>query len=163
MSKKIMIVSDSHGRQDNLRKVAKVMDGSLDLVLHLGDAQCSQEELEQIMQTPVCMVRGNCDSSLGGQPISRIEQIEGHSIFMTHGHQYGGLFGLDSMKEAAEENGCSILMFGHIHEPVIEPYSKIAVINPGSISLPRQDGHRPTYIIMHISDQGIIDYNLMYV
>ncbi len=163
MKKKIMIVSDSHGRNENLRKVAQVMDGSLDMVLHLGDSLCGQDELESIFHCPVEMVKGNSDSLTCRMPISRMIDIEGHKIFMTHGHQYGGMYGIDSMKEAAEDNGCSILMFGHTHVPMIEPYSKIAVVNPGSISQPRQDGHQPTYVIMHIYDNGVIDYNLMYV
>ena len=65
------------------------------------------------------------------------------------------------MKDIALENGAEIIMFGHTHEPIIEKYPGITVINPGSLSRPRQDGHRPTYIVMTVEDNGNTDFSIV--
>ena len=66
-----------------------------------------------------------------------------------------------TMKDIAKENGADIVMFGHSHKPVIEKSGDVTVINPGSISRPRQDGFRPTYMVMNIEDDGRTDFVLV--
>ncbi len=160
MSKKILIVSDTHGDNTNLRKAIANMQDSLDLMVHLGDMMCSLDVIKRLVNCPVEMVKGNCDSYYDLQSAKLID-IAGHKVFMTHGHIYGGAWGLETMKDIAKENGASIVMFGHTHEPLIEKYPDITVINPGSLSRPRQDGHRPTYIVMTVSNDGKADYSLI--
>lgn len=163
MSKKILIVSDSHGKAENLRKAVANMAGTMDRMIHLGDSLCSLETMENIAGCPVDMVRGNCDSMLHGLPIAKLVQIEQYTALITHGHQYGGKWGVESMKEAARENGAGIVMFGHTHEPMLETYSDVVVLNPGSISQPRQEGHRPTYIVMTVEEDGRAEYVLVHL
>ena len=163
MRRKILIVSDSHGKEENLRKAVANMAGTMDGMIHLGDSLCSPERMEEIAGCPVEMVRGNCDGSLYGLPGSKLIEIGPYKAFLTHGHQFGGAWGVESMKEAARENGAQIVMFGHTHEPMIEPYGDVAVINPGSISQPRQEGHRPTYVVMNIEEDGSADYVLAHL
>lgn len=158
MSLKVLIVSDSHGRNTNLIKAIKNMGNHLDLMIHLGDSQCSLDEMEALVNCPVEMVKGNCDSYLLGVPIEKVISIGPHKALLTHGHMYGGAWGIDNMKQTARDNGAGIVMFGHIHEPIIEPYSEVVVINPGSISQPRQEGHRPTYVVMTVEENGRTDY-----
>lgn len=160
MSKKILIVSDTHGDNTNLRKVIANMKDSLYLMIHLGDMMCDLDVIKGLVSCPVEMVKGNCDSCYNLQSAKLID-IAGHKAFITHGHIYGGKWGLEAMKNIAEENGANIVMFGHTHEPLIEKYANITVLNPGSLSKPRQDGHRPTYIVMTINDNDKIDYSLM--
>lgn len=161
MAKKILIVSDTHGKNDNLRKAIANMGDQLDLMIHLGDSLCSLETMKELASCPVEMVRGNCDSMMHGLPISKLIQVEQFKVLITHGHQYGGKWGVNSMKEAARENGAQIVMFGHSHEPVVEPYGDVVVLNPGSLSQPRQEGHRPTYIVMTIEEDGRANYALV--
>ena len=54
-------------------------------------------------------------------------------------------------------------MFGHTHKPYMEEDNELLVLNPGSLSLPRQEGHRPTYIVMEIADDGQISSELCYL
>ena len=56
-----------------------------------------------------------------------------------------------------------IVMFGHTHRPVIEVEQDITLINPGSISYPRQADGIPTYIMLEIDDNGEMTFNLKYV
>ena len=41
-------------------------------------------------------------------------------------------------------------MFGHTHRPFFEQKNGITVLNPGSLSFPRQEGRRGSYMIMEI-------------
>ena len=93
---KVLIVSDSHGRNDNLRKAVANMRGTHCRMLHAGDFQCSPQEIYDLAGVPVDMVRGNCDSSLSGVPLSRIVEIGGYRILLTHGHQYAGITVLET-------------------------------------------------------------------
>ena len=161
MSKKILIVSDSHGNNTNLRKAIANMGDTLDLMIHLGDMECDPDVIKNLVKCPAEMVKGNCDG-LSRLQAAKIIDIGEHKALITHGHRYGGKYGIDSMREMAEVNGADIVMFGHIHEPVLEHYQGgMTVLNPGSISKPRQDGHRPTYAVMTIEDDGRTDYAIV--
>ena len=47
MTQRILVISDSHGRDANIRRVLK-REGPFDRLCHLGDAQCTQEEMEKL-------------------------------------------------------------------------------------------------------------------
>ena len=53
-------------------------------------------------------------------------------------------------------------MFGHTHVPLIDLSDSIWVINPGSISFPRQRERIPTYIIMDIDRHNKAHFTLNY-
>ena len=42
------------------------------------------------------------------------------------------------IKQEAISRGCSIVMYGHTHKPVIEYDPHVIALNPGSLSYPRQ-------------------------
>ena len=52
--------------------------------------------------------------------------------------------------EEAAARGCEIVCFGHTHKPVVEKKNGVLVINPGSLSFPRQEGRRPSYAVMEL-------------
>ena len=45
-------------------------------------------------------------------------------------------------------------MFGHTHRPYLSQEEGLTVLNPGSLSFPRQDGRKPTYMLMEIDENG---------
>ena len=47
-----------------------------------------------------------------------------------------------------------IAMFGHTHKPYLERRGDLTVLNPGSLSFPRQEGRRPSYMLMDLDDEG---------
>ena len=49
-------------------------------------------------------------------------------------------------------------MFGHTHKPYIEIDEDVTILNPGSVSYPRQSDHMPTFLIMEIDDEGEAHY-----
>lgn len=81
---------------------------------------------------------------------------------MAHGHCHFVSLGLRDLAETARANGCSVAMFGHTHRPLIEESGGITVINPGSLSFPRQDGRRPSYIVME-AEGGRASYEIRYI
>ncbi len=145
---KILVVSDTHGKESNLKKAIS-KSGSLDLMIHLGDSESTQEHLQELAGCPVCIVAGNCDY-LTGIPQKRVEEIDGCRILMTHGHTYFvSAVGARDLKKEAEENNCNVVMFGHTHRPFIDKSDpEITIVNPGSLSFPRQEGRKPSYILM---------------
>lgn len=163
MAEKILIVSDSHGANDNLRRVVKNMAGTMSRMIFLGDAVCSPEVIVGIAGCPVDFVRGNCDSSLSGIPISKLIEIGEHKVLITHGHQYGVNMGTDTLRQAARENGADIAMFGHTHRPLIDTSSDVTLLNPGSVSQPRQEGREKTYLVMNIEEDGRTEYVLCHL
>lgn len=162
MRQKILIVSDSHGNHKYLKKAIQNMGSYLDLMIHLGDSQTDPEVITGLVDCPVEMVRGNSDG-LSDLPGTKLVDLGPHKALLTHGHRYGGRYGIPSMKELAKDNGADIVMFGHIHEPLLEHEDGMTVLNPGSISQPRQEGHRPTYMVMTIEEDGRTDYATIYM
>ena len=51
-------------------------------------------------------------------------------------------------------------MFGHTHRPVINVGDAITMINPGSLSYPRQQDKKSTYIMMEVDDKENINFYL---
>ena len=45
-------------------------------------------------------------------------------------------------------------MFGHTHRPYLDDSQGIIVLNPGSLSYPRQQGRKPSYMIMELDESG---------
>lgn len=160
MSKKILVVSDSHGNTANLRKAIEVFGPrgeQLELLIHLGDIQGEVESIERLVDCPVEAVSGNCDF-IPQLPGTKIITIEGQKVLLTHGHRYGCKAGTEQMKELARANGAGLVLYGHTHIPMIDEHSGIKAMNPGSISQPRQEGHRPTYLVITIEDDGRWEY-----
>ena len=54
-------------------------------------------------------------------------------------------------------------MFGHTHRPLLEIGRDVTLLNPGSLSYPRQEGRRPSFIIMELDSQGEAHYTINYL
>ena len=161
---KILVVSDTHGYETNLKKVlAKV--GKIDHLIHCGDVEEHEREIEVMAGVPCTFVRGNNDYSTD-LPRDTIVTFGTYRIFVTHGHKYGVHWGTDGVKEVALKRGCNVAMFGHTHRPVIEQAlteKGITMINPGSLTFPRQEGRKPSFIVMEIDRFGKAHYTLNYL
>lgn len=162
---RILIMSDSHGRNENVElAIAQVREeiGEFQMLIHLGDVG-NARELESLAGVPCYIVRGNTDYDAKLLNANVIE-AGGHRIFATHGHLYQVDMRLDLLRFAALENDCDIAMYGHTHVPYLEEDpDDITILNPGSISKPRQADHRYTYMVMEIDDEDEVTYELRYV
>ena len=158
---KILIVSDSHGRNTYLERVLETI-GPIDMLIHLGDLEGSETFLRQHVNCPIEMVSGNNDYFTD---IDREKEIYigPYKILLTHGHRYKVHYGTEYIKDWARENNATMVMFGHTHMPLIDQASDVIAINPGSISQPRQEGHKPSYIIMEIDKNKELHFTLNYL
>lgn len=154
---KVLIVSDSHRKNENLKKVLAKMRGSHDRMVHLGDCECDPKLIEEMAGCPLDIVRGNCDWGRDELPLSKIVDFEGHRALLMHGHQAGSFLSHDALRGMARANDVEIVMYGHTHVPVIDHQEGIWIVNPGSVSLPRQDGRQKTYLVMNI-EHGRVDF-----
>lgn len=158
---RILIVSDTHRRHDNLEKVLEKVK-PLDLMIHLGDAEGAEDYIEAIADCPVEIIAGNNDF-FSKLPKEIELQVGKYRIWLTHGHYYYVSVGIENLCEEACARGADIVMFGHTHRPCIEYKDNIVALNPGSISYPRQVGRKPSYIMMEIDAKGEAHYTLNYV
>ena len=160
---KILVVSDTHRKDDNLKLVLSE-ECPLDMLIHLGDAEGSEHFIPDWVN-PECrmeIVLGNNDF------FSRLDRereidIAGHKAFITHGHYYGVSMGPEGLVDEAKSRGCDIAMYGHTHRPFLDVIDGVTVLNPGSLSYPRQEGRRPSYMIIHVDADGKMDYQQKYL
>ena len=158
---KILVVSDTHGKNDNYLKIVE-KEQKLDMVIHLGDFEGSEYTIEKAAGCPVEFVLGNNDF-FSDFLSEKTLQIGKYCVMITHGHQYYINLGSEMLKTEAIVQEADIVMYGHTHRPVIDISDKIIAINPGSLSYPRQENRKPSYIIMEIDDAGEVHFELKYV
>lgn len=142
---KVLIVSDTHRKNDNYFKVLKLQKP--DMVIHCGDAEGSEYVLTQAADCPVQIVLGNNDffSYLPRELDLKIQSLK---VWVTHGHNFYVSMGNQILKQEAAARGADIVLYGHTHKPVIDTGGGVIAVNPGSLSYPRQDGRRPSYVVM---------------
>lgn len=157
---KVLIVSDTHGRNHYLQKTLERVS-PIDLLIHLGDFEGGEEYIRSISECPTEMVSGNNDF-FNGLPKEKVIQIGKYSVLLTHGHRYGVYYSTSELRAAAGRNNADIVMFGHTHIPMIDLKEEIWLINPGSLALPRQHNRQPSFIIMDIDSEGNAHFTLNY-
>ena len=87
-------------------------------------------------------VRGNCDAEVDQMVLAfpvmadyALLPVGGRILCATHGHVYDG----QNPPPLADGD---ILLFGHIHVPKCETSGRIAALNPGSVSIPKEGSAR---------------------
>lgn len=132
------------------------------MVIHLGDAEGSEYFLSKHASCPIEVVAGNNDF-FSNLPKEREVHIGNYKVLLTHGHYYYVTVGMEQLRQEAIARGVDIVMFGHTHRPLLKVGKKVTLLNPGSLSYPRQDGKRPSYIMMEIDDKGKAHYEICYL
>lgn len=128
---KILVLSDSHGNCDNMRRAIELEQP--DHVFHLGDHSDDVRILRrEYPMLPIASVRGNCDWTDKTTPDSVQAVLDGVSIWAVHGHLYGVKGGLLRFSYAAKEKAVRVALFGHTHCPYCEEHDGIWFLNPGS-------------------------------
>lgn len=157
---KVLIVSDTHRNNANYFKVLEMHEP--DMVIHCGDVEGSEYVINEAAGCPVHIVSGNNDffSSL---PREIEFNIGKYKCFATHGHYYHVSMGPEGLIEEALSRECDIVMYGHTHKPEVRRENGVIVVNPGSLSYPRQEGRRPSYIIMEIDRFEEVHFTIAYL
>ena len=133
MTKRIGVVSDSHGDRGRLEYALMKMEagGRLDALIHCGDMASDADFIGgNILQ--VVAVRGNCDGWMAEAPIDMRLDIGGVNFYVTHGHKYGVKSGTATLASIATGQGAQICCFGHTHIPHCAYENGVLMLNPGA-------------------------------
>jgi uncharacterized protein len=139
---KVLVVSDSHGEAPLLHEIVRQV--AADHVIHCGDFCTKAKELPAVSLT---VVKGNCDFAQA--PQEQMWKTGKLRFYVVHGHQLRVKSTMLPIRRRAEEVGAQIACFGHSHFPVCQQVENVLLINPGSISSPRQFPY-PTYACIEI-------------
>lgn len=157
---RVLIVSDTHGWDKNLVNLLEEI-GSLDALIHCGDGEGHEDYFAQLVECPLYIVRGNNDFFTDLERELEFE-LCGYKILLTHGHYYGVSMGPAYIMEEGRARGVDIVMYGHTHRPELIQEKDITVLNPGSMSYPRQENRKPSYILMKIDGKNNLNFNINY-
>lgn len=159
---KIMVASDIHGSAYYCQKMTEAYKNSgAQKLLLLGDilyhgprndlpkeyAPKKVIEMLNNISDEILCVRGNCDSEVD-QMVLKFNIMAEYAIiydgermiFATHGHKFNK-DNLPSLKKG------DILLHGHTHIPANESIDGITVMNPGSVSIPKENSWHGYMII----------------
>jgi len=151
---KWMIASDIHGSAYYCRELLKAYEQEgADRLLLLGDllyhgprndlprdyAPKQVIEMLNAMKESILCVRGNCEAEVD-QMVLRFPVLADYAIlcagermiFATHGHH----FNTASLPPLHKGD---ILLHGHTHVPVCEDHGDYIYMNPGSVSIPKEN------------------------
>ena len=158
---KVLIVSDTHGHDENLER-AVMMETPFDMLVHCGDVEGREIFIEALVDCPCCIVAGNNDFF---SDLPREEEIEldGNKVLVTHGNYYGVSMDISGVAEEAKSRDCDAVFFGHTHKPVIEEINGVLAINPGSLSYPRQHGRKPSYVLLETDKDRKMSAEIKYL
>ena len=99
---KILIVSDTHKKNENYFKVLEMHHP--DMVIHCGDAEGSEYALSSAAECPVYIVLGNNDF-FSDLPREITLDIGSYKVWVTHGHNYYVSMGNETIKKEAIDRG----------------------------------------------------------
>lgn len=156
---KALVFSDSHGDIDFLLEALK-LHPDYEAIFHLGDVLEDADRIRRLTPYPVYMVKGNCDYSMKLKETLTVD-FGGKRIAMCHGHRYLGFGGgTESLRYFGLQEKADVVMFGHTHIPLLEKAEDMILLNPGSISQPRQENKIPTYTVMEIDADGKLSFDM---
>jgi len=151
---KLFFMSDIHGSIHFLnRALERFEEEKADYMVILGDElyhgarnplplEYNPKKVAEILNSlsdRIIAVRGNCDSEVDEMvidfPIMATYSTilyDNKRLFLTHGHIYNES-NMPKLRDGA------VLIYGHTHIPKAEKVGNIYIINPGSITFPKED------------------------
>ncbi|GAF24065.1 MULTISPECIES: metallophosphoesterase family protein [Shouchella] len=151
---KILVLSDTHGWEEELVSFLNPLRSQVDLILHAGD---SELPVDAAVLMDVKTVAGNCDV-FAAFPSEETFDLVGHRIQLTHGHHEGVKSSLGELVRKAQDNAASIAIYGHTHIPKVQRFDNVITINPGSLRLPK-GSFEGSYCLIELSEDTVsVDY-----
>ncbi|MGM9552356.1 MAG: phosphodiesterase [Clostridia bacterium] len=171
---KLMFASDIHGSEYYLEKLAcKYNELSFDKMILLGDIlyHGPRNDLPEgynpkgvisilnEMSSEILSVRGNCEAEVDQMVLdfscmsdSLIMYDKGKMFFITHGHLF-------NTKNPPKLKSGDILIHGHTHIQTVEKFNDNLYINPGSVSIPKEN-NPPSFMIYEDGLFTIYDFDM---
>ena len=155
---KVLIVSDTHGRNSGYLDLLEQSE-KMDMVIHCGDVEGSEYLISESAGCKTIIVQGNNDY-FSDLPREAVVKLGKYKALVTHGHPYYVNMGYDHLVREAKKRKMDMVIYGHTHRPVITKENGIMILNPGSLTYPRQAERKYTYIIMEIDENGEVECTL---
>lgn len=169
---KYLIISDIHGSYYYLNKVLKIFDeNKCDKIIILGDIlyhgprndlpkEYNPKKVISLLNelsNKIIAIKGNCDAEVDEMVLSfKLNQDyilnDSLNIYLTHGHHL-------NFNSQDNFSGIDIVLYGHTHVHKIEKRNNTMYINPGSISLAKEDLIN-SFAIMENNTINIYDFNM---
>lgn len=151
---KLFFVSDIHGSAYYLKKaLQRFNEDGADYIVILGDElyhgarnplprDYNPKEVTALLNeysSRIIAVRGNCDSEIDSVVLDfpmmsdySVLFYNGRRLFLTHGHIYNE----ENMPKLKSGDA---MLYGHTHVPRAEKVGDVFLINPGSITFPKEN------------------------
>ena len=145
---RLLVVSDTHHDFDALYRLVLREKDHINLLLHLGDGAQDIDDLRAVWPLlPVRFVRGNCDY-VSAAPDTAVVETDGLRLLLTHGHLFDVNRTTERLAMQARQQNASVALFGHTHRQLCRETLGVQLVNPGSLSKPR-DG-APGYAVIEV-------------
>lgn len=163
---KYLVVSDIHGALSGAEAIVEAKKHhNIEKILCLGDilyhgprndlpedyAPKKVIEIMNGLKDDIIAVRGNCEAEVDQMVLEfpcmadyNAFYMNDTKVFLSHGHIYSP----DKLPILKEND---IFLSGHTHIPTTDKKNGIYLLNPGSISLPKQN-HPRTYAVLSETD-----------
>ena len=154
---KLMFASDIHGSYPSCAQMIRKFDEEkAERLFLLGDilyhgprndlpAGYAPKEVIKLLNSrkeSLFCVRGNCDTEVDQMVLEfpiladyALLYLNGRQVFVTHGHKY------NTANPPLIGKG-DILLHGHTHIQTVDPSNDFEYINPGSVSLPKENNEK---------------------
>ena len=168
---KYLIASDLHGSNHWAEKLLNVFEnGDFDKLILLGDlfyhgprnplpdgyAPMQLSESLNKIKDKILVLKGNCDAEVD-EMISQFMffptlslNVGKKTVFLSHGHK----FNIDALPEGDFD----VMFYGHFHTCFIKEQDGKIFVNPGSISLPKNDTPN-SYAVLTDDGVSIFDFD----
>lgn len=149
----MMLISDNHGRWQQVYKIIKAVRPTVDYIFHLGDSEFEQDD--PIWEMVDGAVQGNMDHSTL-YPMEQLVDTSEGKVYLVHGHNHGVNRSNDTVLKNAQKNDAKFAFYGHTHQLYNEYQDGILLVNPGSLSNPRGIHPFRTYAIVTVTPENLV-------
>ncbi|OQA63909.1 MAG: hypothetical protein BWY39_00610 [Spirochaetes bacterium ADurb.Bin269] len=189
---RILVLSDTHGHYEVMEEIIRSFgpgcsalcfagDGMWDIVQYLENS-LETDRLRESLPPVLAFVAGNGDGdqyrvglpdeadldsrSASGLsltvPQRQILRACGYGILIAHGHRHSVDVNLDILVDSAHALDCDVAIYGHTHIPLIEEFSHITVLNPGSPARPRGRSE-PSFAVLELDSSSTVPKTSFYI
>lgn len=169
---RLLVLSDSHGRYGIFESIVRRFGAECDALIFCGDgvsdiaqllyAAKADKKLADCVPPVIAAVHGNCDPA--SYPLdkgtlyfsSMIElKVNGRGILITHGHNQGVDWGVETLGLEMQVSECTTAFYGHTHVAREDNFKNYKIVNPGSCSRPR--GGQPAGFAIATVEKSFVD------
>lgn len=145
---RILVLSDTHGDNSRAYQVFDKLkkETPVDLIIHCGDYYKDAIQMGERTGVPTVWVRGNTDGAFSDDDYTIVDTPYGN-LLVTHGHMENVDFSQQNLYYKALEKDCVGALYGHTHRSAFTEVSGVYLMNPGSLTKPR-DGSGGTFGII---------------